>query len=46
MLILLIDLLLYYITNWKIFYYIAWLIIVGWFSVLAFGLGVFISVYY
>ena len=45
MILLMIDILLYYITNWKIFYWVGWIIVVGWLSVLAFTLGTFISVY-
>ena len=45
MLLLMIDILLYYITNWKIFYWFGWIIVIGWLSTLAFILGAFISVY-
>ena len=45
MLLLMIDILLYYITNWKIFYWFGWFIVVAWLFVLAFTLGTFISVY-
>ena len=45
MLLLMIDILLYYITNWKIFYWFGWFIVVFWLSALAFTLGTFISVY-
>ena len=45
MLLLMIDILFYYITNWKIFYWFGWIIVVCWLSVLAFTLGTFISVY-
>lgn len=45
MLLLMIVILLYYITNYKIFYWFAWIIGIGWLSALAFILGTFISVY-
>ena len=37
--------LLYYITNWKLFYWIGWFIVLCWLSILAFTVGTFISVY-
>ena len=45
MILLMIFILLYYITNFKIFYWIGWIIAIGWLSTLAFILGTFISVY-
>ena len=45
MILLMIVILLYYITNYKLFYWIGWIIAIGWLSVLAFILGTFISVY-
>ena len=45
MLLLMIDILLYYITNWKLFYWFAWFIVVGCLCALAFTVGTFISVY-
>ena len=45
MLLLMIVILLYYITNFKLLYYLGWVIAIGWLSVLAFILGTFISVY-
>ena len=45
MLLLMIVILLYYITDFKLLYYLAWVIAIGWLSVLAFILGTFISVY-
>ena len=45
MILLMIDILLYYITNWKLFYWFGWFIVIGWLSALAFILGTFISVY-
>lgn len=40
---LLIDLLLYYITKWKIFYWIAVIMIIVWLSAGAFTIGMLIS---
>ena len=37
--------LLYYITNWKLFYFIGWFIVVCLLSILTFIVGTFISVY-
>ena len=45
MILLMIVILLYYITNYKIFYWFGWIIGIGWLSALAFILGTFISVY-
>ena len=45
MLLLMIVILLYYITNFKLLYYLSWVIAIGWLSVLAFIIGTFISVY-
>ena len=44
MLLLIIDILLYYITNWKLFYWFGWFIVVGWLSALAFTLGMYLSI--
>ena len=45
MILLMIFILLYWITNYKIFYYIGLIIGVGWLVSLAFIIGTFISVY-
>ena len=45
MILLTIFILLYYITNYKIFYWFGWIIGLAWLFVLAFILGTFISVY-
>ena len=45
MILLMIVILLYYITNFKLLYYLGWIIAIGWLSALAFILGSFISVY-
>ena len=45
MILLMIFILLYYITNYKIFYYLGWIIGLGWLVSLAFIIGTFISVY-
>ena len=45
MLLLMIDILLYYITNWKLFYFIGLFIVVCLLSILTFIVGTFISVY-
>ena len=45
MILLIIFILLYYITNLKIFYWFGWIIGIAWLSALAFILGTFISVY-
>ena len=45
MILLMIVILLYYITNFKIFYWFGWIIGIGWLSLLAFIIGTFISVY-
>ena len=42
---LMIDILLYYITNWKLFYWIGWFIVVSCLSILVFYIGTFVSVY-
>ena len=44
MIILMIVILLYYITNWKLFYWFGWFIVVGWLSALAFTLGMYLSI--
>ena len=45
MILLMIFILLYYITNYKIYYYFGWIIGLGWLVSLAFIIGTFISVY-
>ena len=45
MILLMIVILLYYITNFKLLYYLGWIIGIAWLSALAFTLGTFISVY-
>ena len=45
MILLMIVILLYYITNFKLLYYLGWVIAIGWLSLLAFTIGTFISVY-
>ena len=45
MILLMIFILLYYITNYKIFYCFGWIIGIGWLASLAFMIGEFISVY-
>lgn len=40
---LLIDLLLYFITKWRIFYWIACILIIGWLAGLAFTIGTIIG---
>ena len=45
MILLMIFILLYYITNYKIFYYIGLIIGIGWLASIAFIIGTFISVY-
>ena len=45
MILLTIFILLYYITNLKIFYWFGWVIGIAWLGLLAFTLGTFISVY-
>ena len=42
---LLIDLLCYYFTKWRIFYWIAVVMIISYLSVLAFVIGMYIGVY-
>ena len=42
---LLIDLLLYYLTKWRIFYWIAVVMIIGYLAILAFVIGMYIGVY-
>ena len=44
MLILLIDLLLYYITDWKIFYWLAYIMIISYLSALAFVIGMYLPI--
>ena len=43
--ILLIDLLCYYFTKWRIFYWIAVVMVVGYLAILAFAIGMYIGVY-
>ena len=45
MILLMIVILLYYITNYKLFYWFGWIIGIAWLGLLAFILGTFISVY-
>ena len=45
MILLMIVILLYYITDFKLLYYLGWIIGIAWLSVLVFILGTFISVY-
>ena len=45
MILLMIFILLYYITNYKTFYYIGLIIGIGWLALLFFIIGTFISVY-
>lgn len=45
MILLMIVILLYYITNYKLFYWFGWIIGIAWLGLLAFTLGTFISVY-
>ena len=45
MLLLLIDLLCYYFTKWRIFYWIAVVMIISYLAILAFGIGMYIGVY-
>ena len=45
MILLMIVILLYYITNFKLLYYLGWIIAIGWLCVLAFIIGTIISVY-
>ena len=45
MILLMIVILLYYITNFKVIYYFAWVIGIGYLGLLAFIIGSFISVY-
>ena len=42
MLLLLIDLLCYYFTKWRIFYWIAVVMIIGYLAILAFAIGMYI----
>lgn len=44
MLLLLIDLLLYYITKWRIFYWIAVVMIIGCLSAVVFLIGMYIPI--
>lgn len=41
---LLIDLLLYYITDWKIFYWLAYIMIISYLSALAFVIGMYLPI--
>ena len=43
--ILLIDLLCYYFTKWRIFYWIAVVMIIGYLATLAFVIGMYIGAY-
>ena len=43
--ILLIDLLCYYFTKWRIFYWIAVVMIIGYLSAIAFSIGTLIGIY-
>ena len=45
MILLMVVILLYHITNFKLLYYLGWVIAIGWLSVLEFIIGAFISVY-
>ena len=45
MILLMIFILLYYITDLKIFFWIGWIIGIGWLASIAFIIGTFISVY-
>ena len=45
MILLMIVILFYYITNWKIFYYIGYIIGLCWLFSIGFIIGTFISVY-
>ena len=45
MILLKIFILLYYITDLKIFFWIGWIIGIGWLASIAFIIGTFISVY-
>ena len=45
MLLLLIDLLCYYFTKWRIFYWIAVVLIIGYLATLAFVIGMYIGAY-
>ena len=44
-LLLMIDILLYYITNWKIFCWIGWFIVISCLCILVFYIATFISIY-
>lgn len=43
LLLILIDLVLYLITKWRIFYWIACILIIGWLSAIAFAIGTMIG---
>ena len=43
--ILLIDLLLYYFTKWRIFYWIAVVMVIGYLATLAFVIGMYIPIF-
>ena len=45
MLLLLIDLLCYYFTKWRIFYWISVVMIISYLAILAFVMGMYIGVY-
>ena len=45
MILLLIDLLCYYFTKWRIFYWIAVVWIIGYLATLAFAIGMYIGAY-
>ena len=45
MLLLLIDLLCYYFTKWRIFYWIAVVMIISYLAILAFVIGMYIGAY-
>ena len=45
MILLLIDLLCYYFTKWRIFYWIAVVLIISYLAALAFAIGMYIGVY-
>jgi hypothetical protein len=44
MILLTIFILLYYITNYKIFYWFGWIIGIGWLSALAFVIGMYLQI--
>ena len=45
MILLLIDLLCYYFTKWRIFYWIAVVMVIGYLAILAFLIGMYIGAY-